>query len=174
MKIISRVIRFITVIFTGMVILTAGILFLPRLFGYYPFVVSSGSMEPAIRAGSIAYINTKDQVVRENDVIAYLAGEDTVVLHRVVSCSQDGRGYITKGDANSVEDANPVSQEAVIGTYTMKLPGGYLLANFESRTLQLGRITVQAMSLVVIGLVIILNTADTVINANERKGGEEI
>ena len=173
MKIISRVIRFITVIFTGTVILAAGILFLPRLFGYYPFVVTSGSMEPAIRTGSIAYINTKEQVAREGDVIAYLAGEDIVVLHRVVSCSSDNGFYITKGDANSAEDANPVSQEAVIGTFSMYLPGGYLLASFESHTIQFGRITVPAMSLVVIGLVIILNTLDSVINVNERKGEEE-
>ena len=58
---------------TGLALLLAG----PVLLGLRPRIVVSGSMEPAVPVGSLAYIRpSRDaEAVREGDVIVYQAGE---------------------------------------------------------------------------------------------------
>jgi signal peptidase len=66
--------------------------------------VLSGSMRPAIQPGDMAILRPLpvDQL-RVGDVIAYLPPDSpTPVMHRIVSL--DAQGFITKGDANSVDD----------------------------------------------------------------------
>lgn len=173
MRALSRAINIISTVFTIAVILCAGVFFVPRLFGYTPYVVLSGSMEPVIHTGAVAFVNTRDTEVRTGDIIAYRL-DDTIVLHRVIGETPEG-GYITMGDANEIADLNPVSQGQVAGTYTIQIPGaGYLLSMLEQHKIQIGRIQVSTGTLFIIGMVILLNAIDFLLSDSagpDRKEG---
>lgn len=165
MRFIAGIVKAVSIVVTSFVILVAGALFIPRLFGFVPYVVQSGSMEPAIKTGAIAYVNTKAKEPAAGEIIAYSTSDGTVVLHRAVSYNQEEATYTTKGDANSTQDAVPVSSNAVVGTFALQVPGGYAIAKFESHTIHIGRIKLPAMSLIIIGLVVVLNTIDAALDS---------
>lgn len=122
----------------GTIIIVVMILFcipftLPRLFGLHIYEVESESMEPEYPVGSVVYVKeveTSDIIV--GDVITYTLGTDTdfVMTHRVVEVLNQGRSFVTKGDANPVEDAEPVSSERVIGCPVVCIRGIAPAADF--------------------------------------------
>ena len=95
---------------------------LPRIAGFEIYEVVSGSMEPEIPVGSVLYVKpVEPKTVKENDIIAFREVDD-VVAHRVVT-NRTGIGeFVTKGDANNVEDRDPISYDAVVGRVEMHLP----------------------------------------------------
>lgn len=116
----------ITTAMTAIVILLAASVTVPALFGIVPFVVLSGSMEPAVRTGAIAYINTNDKICGEGDIITFRLGDGNLVTHRIIR--NEGGSLVTKGDANESVDAAAVKAEQVVGTYMFQVPqAGYLL-----------------------------------------------
>lgn len=126
---IAKTVNMIAASFTILVLLAVTILVGPKLFGFNPYVVQSGSMEPLIPTGGVAYINTRDTDVGIGDVITFYTGEDTdkLVTHRIVR--EENGTWVTKGDANDTEDMHAVNQENVIGTYAYTIPKfGFLMA----------------------------------------------
>lgn len=106
---------------------------LPRLFGLQIYEVKSESMEPAYPVGSVVYVKGADASdIVVGDVITYALGSDTnlVMTHRVVDILDQGRSFVTKGDANPVEDAEPVSSERLIGEPVLCIPGIAAAADF--------------------------------------------
>ena len=90
-----------------------------------PVVVLSGSMEPAIKTGSLAFIDTSNRDVFKGDVISFRVGE-LLVSHRVIEVTD--QGYRTKGDNNDVADAGIVKDSSVEGKILFSIPGaGYFL-----------------------------------------------
>lgn len=89
------------------------------LFGYQVKSVLSGSMEPDIQTGSIIAVKETgpDYHFKENDVITFKTDEDMIVTHRINQVKDEGKSYITKGDANDAADLEPALQENIIGTY---------------------------------------------------------
>ena len=87
-----------------------------------PRSVISGSMEPEIPVGSIAYVKPVDPVtIEEGDIILYVT-EGAEILHRVVS-NHKLEGYlITKGDANEEEDIKEVRYASVRGLVEKHYP----------------------------------------------------
>lgn len=99
---------------------------IPDFMGYKPFIVLSGSMEPAIMTGDLvitAKADTED--LKVGDVIAYRYGKETVITHRIREVSLDGdkRAFITKGDANNVEDNVMPTEDLVEGKLRWTVPG---------------------------------------------------
>lgn len=136
-KIISVISASITAA-TVFVFLSAAVFVAPRAAGIVPYIVKSGSMEPVISTGAAAFINTKDTDAEPGDIITYClgseSGKETLVTHRVVGI-KDGM-YVTKGDANDVEDMSLVEEDQIIGTYLFQLPkAGYFLAWLERKRL---------------------------------------
>ena len=80
-----------------------------------PYVVLSGSMEPAIPVHSVCFVNENIPFaqITPGEVISFRMEGGMLVTHRV-SAVQDGR-CTTKGDANSIEDAVPVTADNYIG-----------------------------------------------------------
>ena len=116
-------VRHITSFVTGAVILTAvtvGVLF---LMGIRPYVVMTGSMEPAIPVLSVCFVdrNVPLSDIRVGEVIAFRVGENMLVTHRVAAIQADG--YLTKGDANNTEDSALVTQEDYVGKTVAVFPG---------------------------------------------------
>lgn len=90
--------------------------FIPSLWGHYPLVVISGSMEPTLKVGSILYYHKeKIDEFKKNDVLVYTT-RDHIISHRIVEISEDG--FITKGDANTNIDSNEVFEEQILGKGT--------------------------------------------------------
>lgn len=103
---------------------------LATLNGYAVLEVVSGSMEPTIHVGDLIVIDTKDQEIKENDIVTFTDVDGSFVTHRVVSISDDE--MITRGDNNNSND--PVSSlDTVVGKYLFKLSGlGILLSSLKN------------------------------------------
>lgn len=120
---------------TTAAVISTGILFIPKLAGVRPYVILSSSMEPAIRTGSLIFVNTRDRKAEEGDIVTFLLGEsgqEVVVTHRI-HCVTD-QGYITKGDHNDTVDPALLTKERMIGTCIGALPGaGYAAAALRGK-----------------------------------------
>jgi len=94
-------------------------------------IVSSGSMEPAIRTGSMVIIIPRETYA-VGDVITF--GEDTrtkkPTTHRIHDARVESGAMIfkTKGDANEDPDAREVRQNDIIGRVVISIPYlGYII-----------------------------------------------
>jgi len=98
------------------------------------FVVGSGSMNPAMKIGSIVLVEPTSwakkvaspmpmPVFNKGDIVTYLS-EKTSVTHRVVGVEgSDGQFvYETKGDANKAADREKVSEKQVLGKAILSVP----------------------------------------------------
>ena len=107
-----------------------------QLTGRRGFVVSSGSMQPAIGTGDYAVVRILGPAARHSidlgSVITFRSPDDRsrIITHRVVGVETvDGQSaYTTKGDANVAADAPKVPADDVIGVHDFDLPWvGYVL-----------------------------------------------
>ena len=110
----------------------------PQVAGYQMYIVLSGSMAPEFDTGSLAFVKeTPPEQIVVGDIITYRsqAGSDSLTTHRVVEVQrQDGLQFITRGDANNVNDPNPVLAENVVGRVTGSIPHlGYLMNFVQTR-----------------------------------------
>lgn len=94
----------------------------PQVLGYSVFRVMTGSMEPEIREDSLLVVKkTPPEDIVPGDVISFFSPdpmlEGAVNTHRVVRIeTENGRTqFITKGDANVIEDIYPTDASALVG-----------------------------------------------------------
>ena len=99
----------------------------PQVLGYSVFRVMTGSMEPEIREDSLLLVKkTPPEDIAPGDVISFFSPdpmlEGAVNTHRVVRVEKEnGRiQFITKGDANVIEDTYPVDASALVGKAVFK------------------------------------------------------
>ena len=163
MKLLSKIFSLLGLTVSVIVLIVAAAFIAPKFVGIMPYIVKSGSMEPQIHTRAVAFIDTRDKNVAVGDVITYKIGEagsEKYVTHRIVGEKPDG--YVTKGDANEVEDANCVKQEQIVGTYRYSIPhAGRLFA-------QKSKVTFAA-----IFWVILLNAMSMIVSAMAGKAEEE-
>lgn len=100
----------------------------PSFFGYKPFIVLSGSMEPTILTGDVVLIKEASVGdVAEEDIITFRVGDntDTIITHRVTEVLEEEGvvTFLTKGDANTGADAGVVSAEDLEGKYIARVGG---------------------------------------------------
>lgn len=88
-----------------------------RVLGYNCYTVISGSMEPEYSVGDLLYVKSVDKnTIKVGDPITFVLNEDLVVAtHRVVRIDVEKQHFYTKGDANEIEDSEPVHFNNVIG-----------------------------------------------------------
>ena len=125
-KVVSTILVVVVVV---LAILLAG----ARLAGFHLYSVLSGSMEPTYHVGAIIYVKDVDPfTVQPGQVITFMMSEETVVTHRVVEVVPDPEDssvvwFVTKGDANEINDLSMVHYKNVIGTPVFTVPYlGYL------------------------------------------------
>lgn len=122
---IKKIIKILAVI---VIVALAGLIFLtlaPESGGYKALVVTSGSMEPALPAGSMVFIKNAGPI-QKNDIITFRMSPDpkSLTTHRVVDV-REIRGktiYQTKGDAVKEPDIELVPAERVAGKMTFAVP----------------------------------------------------
>ncbi len=95
------------------------------------YVVATGSMEPAIKTGSVVF-STQSDDIQEGDVIVFTSPLDaeTIIIHRVIDIEEyDGIAlYITKGDNNETQDNWKVDDTEIKGEMIMPVPYlGYVI-----------------------------------------------
>ncbi len=95
------------------------------------FIVVSGSMEPAIKTGSVVFTKTvKPENLTIGDIIVYTSPKNPkdVIIHRIIKVkSYDPLMFETKGDNNSGADPWDVSITQVKGSLLFVIPYlGYL------------------------------------------------
>ena len=94
----------------------------PQVMGFSILRVLTGSMEPAIPADSLLLVQrTEPEALQPGDVISFFSpdpGLDGALnTHRIqqVVAEGDTLEFITKGDANFLEDQQPVAAQQVVG-----------------------------------------------------------
>ncbi|TRW43821.1 signal peptidase I [Georgenia yuyongxinii] len=111
-------------------VLTAMVL-VPRVAGWVPLTVMSGSMAPGIPAGSQLVVDPVDSddlaALATGDVITFMPFPDdpTLLTHRIVGIGVNGdgeRSFVTQGDANDVADPDPVTAPQVRGVLKYHVP----------------------------------------------------
>lgn len=110
----------------------------PSIAGYKMFVVLSGSMSPAFDTGSVVFVRETDPLnIVQGDIITFssAADSDNLTTHRVIGINrQNGLSFVTKGDANNVNDPSPVPAENLVGRVTGSIPYiGYVFGFAQTR-----------------------------------------
>lgn len=134
-KIAQKISNFINTIILVIVLSILAALLLPRLVGYEIYAVLSGSMEPTYHVGSIIYVKKMPaEEIEIGDPIAFQKDASTIATHRAIDVDPANRQFRTKGDANEVEDVNPVSFEKVIGKGTISIPFlGFITVGIQTK-----------------------------------------
>jgi signal peptidase len=120
---------------------------LPKLFGFSNAVIISGSMSGAIEINDVVIARERPAYAPQ-DVILFEDFKGTIVCHRIVGLAEDG--FITKGDANNVEDQPPIPQDRIFGKVIWVLPRVGLVQHYARSPLGLGAITLAAAALLAI------------------------
>ena len=110
----------------------------PEVAGYQMYIVLSGSMSPEFDTGSLAFVQEVDtEELAVGDIITYRssADSDSLTTHRIVEIIKNGNTqFVTRGDANNVNDPVPVLDENVVGQVTGSVPYvGYALNFVQTR-----------------------------------------
>ena len=127
----------------------------PSIGGIFPMIVLTDSMYPEIESGDLIICRQVDaDSLTVGDVISFFdpSGNGTsIVTHRITEIQEaDGaRSFVTKGDANNVEDRVPVSAEKVVGAYWLRIPKVGNVAMFMQTTAGLITCVVLPMLLLV-------------------------
>ena len=113
-----------TTVLVAVIVLCAIFLMGTRLLGYQCYTVISGSMEPVYKVGDLLYVKEVDpNTIKEGDAITFILNEDLVVAtHKVVRIDKENQRFYTKGEANEVEDSEPVHFNNVIGVPQFSIP----------------------------------------------------
>lgn len=100
----------------------------PRMTGARPYTILTGSMRPQLPPGTLVVMRpTAASEIGVGDVVTYQlrSGKSAVVTHRVSAIRQSAGGervFVTRGDANTVDDAAPVRPVQVRGTLWYSVP----------------------------------------------------
>jgi signal peptidase len=127
----------------------------PRIAGYHMYIVLSGSMAPAFDAGSMVFVKpVEPEEIKEGDIITYrgLGDSSFLTTHRVVEIIGSGKDleFVTKGDANDVNDPNQVPGANLVGRVALAVPYmGYLMDFGQTKQGMLVLIVVPGVLLII-------------------------
>lgn len=129
--------------------LAAVMVLIPRVMGWVPLTILTGSMDPTIPAGSQVVVETVDgeadaAQLTIGDVITFMPYPDdpTLVTHRIVArtLSSDGTvSFTTQGDANNAPDEWTLTATQIRGVVEYHVPyAGYLATALDGSQKQTG------------------------------------
>jgi len=137
------------VVLAALLVVLTLLVVVPRLLGWAPLTVLTGSMEPAIPTGSqVVVAPVRDVSTLEvGDVVTVMPYPDdpTLVTHRIVARSDSAVGptFVTQGDANDAVDGWEVSETQIRGEVRYWVPlAGYAATALTGHTKALGLLVV--------------------------------
>ena len=95
--------------------------------------VMSGSMEPALKTGSVAFVKQTNPLnLKEGDIVSYSLKNSPLVTHRIIKVNTNAKelSFITKGDANKTADVDSISSSDIKGKVIFSIPFLGYLANW--------------------------------------------
>lgn len=115
-----------TIVLVVVILVCAGIFVAPH-FGWHLDIVYGGSMEPAVKVGSLVVIKpVQPQDIKVDDIITYRSATESgmVTTHRVIEVMRRGDSleFRTKGDANEDPDINLVAADELVGKLAFNIP----------------------------------------------------
>ena len=145
-------------IFVTMIFLPMTFFFLPtQFYGDTTYVLLNGpSMDPIIKSGSLVIAKSQPNY-QNGDVIAFINGGGTQVVHRIVAITDEG--YITQGDNNSFLDGDVLIEKDIKGKALVVIP--YLGLIIQSLKTPIG--------IAVIGIVVFLTMLPRRKSATKKK-----
>lgn len=116
---------YLTLVFT----LGAWVLVPTVVLGWQPVTIISGSMAPAVQPGHVVIVEPfADQDLGPGTVVTYRdAAQDRFVTHRITAVEEDGT-FTTRGDANAVDDREPLTADRIVGVGRLVVPAAGLPA----------------------------------------------
>ena len=118
-----------------------GIVWFPSILGYKAFSIETGSMAPTIKQGSMVYVepcsNFEDYEV--GDIVTFTDKiKKQSFTHRIVSIDSVNREFVTKGDANKIEDLDPTPAGLAVGKVRVSVPYlGYVAKALRSTAVRI-------------------------------------
>jgi signal peptidase I len=88
------------------------------------FIVSTGSMEPKIKSGSLIFsVPTLTEKLSEGEIIVFQSPQDSTrtITHRIEKINPEANVFITKGDNNNAVDDWQIEPEDIKGKYIFGL-----------------------------------------------------
>ena len=159
----------------GLAVLAAFAYLVLFLAGYRPVVVYSGSMEPGLPVGTLAFVErVPAENVRVGDVITFGDPHQPgrLVTHRVVETAETDEGELafrTKGDANLNRDPWAIALPDEAGRLAFDVPYvGYALWYAKTREVRLGLILLVSGLVLAFLLQAIWRQPDTPVEAPAR------
>lgn len=100
-----RIIKNFVAIIATIALLLGVVALVLVLRGFRPFILTTKSMEPMYRKGSLCWVNTTVSLdnVEIGDALVYRSEANSLVLHRLMDISSSNESSLTvtmKGDAN--------------------------------------------------------------------------
>lgn len=112
-----------------LVIALAAASFVPRAFGYTPYAVLSGSMEPELPVGSMVFVRQVEPTdIAVGDNVTFYRSDGAVVTHQVYEIDPVAQTIGTQGIANKnadgiiMHDAEYTPFSRVIGVVSFCVP----------------------------------------------------
>jgi signal peptidase len=133
--------RAVTVVLGVVLAVTVGLvgalILIPKVMGWVPLTVLTGSMKPTIPPGSSVVVKRIEALedtrnIGLGDIISFMPhpGDPMLVTHRVIAVNRKSDGnysFVTQGDNNPSPDAEPVRPEQIRGIMLYHVPlAGYL------------------------------------------------
>lgn len=140
---LTRIFEALATVLLLLAILVAVGMFVGPQVGWHVDTVYGGSMEPAIKLGSLAVIQPVDpQTIKAGDIITYRSSTEsnTVTTHRVIEVANNDGSLVfhTQGDANEDPDPYTVPAENVQGRVWISVPYAGYVVDFVKNPLCLG------------------------------------
>lgn len=119
---------FLIVLVTNVILIVKGSLNekeVPTIFGIARMAVLTDSMKTkdsnSIKSGDLIFAQKVNTDTLKIDDIILFHSRGSTVIHRIIA-ETDEKEFITKGDANTSEDIDPVAKKRIIGKYVGRLP----------------------------------------------------
>jgi signal peptidase len=121
------VLRYAVQVAVTAVALAAGaVLVVPKALGWQGVLVLTGSMEPALQTGGVAFVDkVEPKDIEVGDIMTFTRPDTTQqVTHRVTGVIPTSAGFrfTTKGDANDIPDDWIINERQVVGKVRFALP----------------------------------------------------
>lgn len=130
----------------------------PQVMGYSMLRVLTGSMEPEIPEQSMLLVRQTDpETLEVGDIISFFSPDPTLNgslnTHRIARIESDGSSlrFVTKGDANVLEDQQAVDARQVVGKVVFVSPLLGKLVSFVSNPLVFGLVILLPLAAMLIG-----------------------
>lgn len=128
MKVLLTTLKLTTLLVFGSIMLLTIGAYLNLPLPLKPLVVKTGSMEPAVPAGSLVLVTKKPLDGAgvnyvEGDIVTFKSGSE-LVSHRVVRVDRatGEKMFETKGDANEDPDSSLTAEKDVVGRVNLSVP----------------------------------------------------